>query len=107
MNTMPPANTHFIDCEIAGYKHRPIDAQAVVKGLEEGEQLFLEREPSNKYDPFAVKVIAADPDRTFLGYIPKRYSERVSMALVNDETVSTFSRGSDKIRVELHGHVPG
>jgi hypothetical protein len=40
--------------------------------LQGGEELFLEREPDNQFDTFAIKVMApAGDDRFHLGYIEK------------------------------------
>lgn len=43
--------------------------------LEYGEQLYLELEPSNKYDSHAVKVVKTN--NILVGYLPRYYSEAV------------------------------
>ena len=49
-------------------------------GLPDGKVLTLEREPTNEYDKFAVKVI--DPtDNMQLGHVPRYLAPRVSEAL--------------------------
>lgn len=54
---------------LAGGKFRPTDAQQITLSLEPGTPLRLEREPTNPYDPNAIKV--NDVDGVHLGYVPK------------------------------------
>lgn len=55
---------------LRGVSHRPIEAKAVVKDLEEGDALLIEREDDNKFDANAIKVIH-DPSGEFIGYVAK------------------------------------
>lgn len=43
---------------IVGTKHRGPDAEKLLAELPDGEPLLLVREPTNKFDPNAVKVVA-------------------------------------------------
>ncbi|WP_244834266.1 HIRAN domain-containing protein [Clostridium sp. BJN0001] len=43
--------------------------------LNNGEKLYLELEPTNKYDSCAVKI--NNEDNILIGYIPRYYSEAV------------------------------
>src|SRR5690606_41396851 len=54
---------------LAGGKFRPMDAQQITLSLEPGTPLRLEREPTNPYDPNAIKV--NEVDGVHLGYVPK------------------------------------
>ena len=58
---------------VAGVQHRP-DWQDMLEELYEEQVLQLEPEPTNKYDPNAVKIMA--PFETglvrFLGYVPSK-----------------------------------
>lgn len=52
--------------------------------LEVGEKLLLQVEPSNEYDPFAVKVLTEKNE--MIGYIPRYYSKGVSERLNHNMT---------------------
>lgn len=47
--------------------------------LSVNENLFLEKEPTNKYDKYAVKVV--NEENKLIGYIPIFYSEAISRAI--------------------------
>ena len=72
---------------IAGVQFRPrpeIDAAA--KQMEVGDQLGLVPEPTNKFDPNAVKIeynteTADGVESVFLGYVPKKFSSEVNALL--------------------------
>lgn len=49
--------------------------KVVAEDVKSGDILELEREPSNKHDPFAVKVFYDDQ---FIGYVEREFSEEVS-----------------------------
>lgn len=60
----------------------------------EKTSLSFAREPSNQYDPNAVKVyvhIEGFEKSRFIGYIPKGYSEMVSYVLSHKDTYKLFS----------------
>jgi hypothetical protein len=67
---------------IAGVQHHQINS--VLKDLEEGENLSLVAEPTNKYDPNAIRIEYNKMDGTgvMLGYVPKKISAEVSASLV-------------------------
>lgn len=64
-----------IICMVQGIFGRSKDAQARAGSLRPGEEVSLKPEPSNQYDPFAVKVLS---NRMHIGYIPKIFSETVA-----------------------------
>jgi hypothetical protein len=71
---------------IAGVQFRPkreIDAAA--KEMQVGDRLMLTPEPTNKFDPNAVKIERMNDGEidvaTFLGYVPKKFSSEVSAML--------------------------
>lgn len=49
--------------------------KVIAEDVKSGDLLELEREPSNKHDPFAVKVFYDDQ---FIGYVEREFSEEVS-----------------------------
>lgn len=63
----------MIRTHIAGTNFRPIAAQVRAKALIEGEELFLEAEPENQFDPNAIRVFTQDG--VHIGYIPKTKNE--------------------------------
>ena len=60
---------------IAGVQFRPLEAKESFKGQEVGDELLLEREPDNKYDPNAVKILSGE---FHVGYVPKKFSSEVA-----------------------------
>jgi type II secretory pathway component PulF len=56
---------------IVGNHYRDAAAKAVHNALTKGEKLSLELEPTNEFDPYAVKVIAGGEH---IAYIPRDIS---------------------------------
>lgn len=79
---------------IAGVQFRPrAEINAAVERMQVGDQLHLEPEPTNKFDPNAVKIIfnvtdnGEDITPLFLGYVPKKFSSEISALLGIDVPV--------------------
>ena len=53
-------------------------AKTVINEIEVGDEILMEPEPSNKYDPNAIKLMYGD---TMLGYVPAKFSGSVSAFL--------------------------
>lgn len=53
-----------------GANFRPASAKEIIKSLEVGELLTLERDPDNAYDENAIKVIHPDSGE-FIGFVEK------------------------------------
>lgn len=73
---------------IAGVQFRPAaEIAEAKKTLQVGSTMVLEPEPTNKFDPNAVKIIYKMEDEggnvmpLFLGYVPKKFSSEVSAML--------------------------
>lgn len=61
---------------IAGVQHHKM--HKVLDRLEEGDILSLVPEPTNKYDPNAVRIECSDSESTTMcGYVPKKFSSEV------------------------------
>lgn len=62
---------------VAGVRFHELDT--VIDDIAEGDNLILVPEPSNKFDPNAIKIeyAASDAPYAMLGYIPKKYSSEV------------------------------
>ena len=66
--------------KIVGSTFTPYGQQAI-KELKEGDRLIWEREPENKYDPYAIGIY--NMDQLKLGYIPKETAKDISLELDN------------------------
>ena len=80
-----------IEATIAGATFRK-EGTEIVTSLSAGQRYRLEREPSNPYDPSAVKILIEGyrygrrkPQTYHLGYIPRKWSGTVSAALKNSQ----------------------
>lgn len=67
---------------LRGLSFRGIDDKAFFQTLAEGDVLLLEREPSNPYDPNAIKVTSQD-NTYHVGYVAKEVA--VEIAPLMDE----------------------
>lgn len=65
---------------IAGVRHHKI--YEVMDELEVGGQLGLTLEPTNKYDPNAVRITKYG---TMIGYVPGKISAQITAALMSGE----------------------
>lgn len=65
---------------IAGVQYH--DINSVIKHLKEETRLQLVAEPTNKYDPNAVRIeYVGDKKDTMLGYVPRQISSEISAAI--------------------------
>lgn len=79
---------------VAGVQHH--DLHKVIGDLEEGDELYLHPEPTNKFDPNAIKIMAND---TMIGYVPKKFSSEVAAALeIGDELICTITHLDPKAK---------
>jgi hypothetical protein len=86
---------------VAGVKFRPVEAQAVANTLEEGDQLELELEPSNKFDPKAIKIIEPESG-AHIGYVPRSHNSSTHENLQMDlPFTAEVSRNGDKLIVNV------
>lgn len=78
------------------------------KHLEIGDELFLDPEPLNKFDKYAIKIL--DKEDKHIGYIPRYYGESISGFLNQDRlyrcTVLEVNKGMEcnecvKIKLEI------
>ena len=61
---------------VAGMQHRKDEALKFARS--NNQELSLEREPSNKFDPNAIKLIGlSGSTQYFIGYLPKELSEQI------------------------------
>lgn len=71
-----PENTFSISFAVKGLQYRDEEAQDAAHELEEGDNLKLEEEPDNEYDPYAIKVITMDG--CHIGYVESTKAKRIS-----------------------------
>lgn len=73
-----PSHSFFI----AGVQHHQM--HSVLKDLEEGQTLHLVLEPTNKYDPNAVRI---EHKGTMLGFVPRKFSSEVTAMVTVGKTL--------------------
>ena len=115
--TVPLATT-----TIAGIKFRPKEqVQAELAAMEPGTLMVLVPEPTNKYDPHAIRIVS--PERTvecpdnpdtsidvggvFLGYVPRSINQVVADYMQPPKRIEVrfMEKGSDL--VNIIGFEPG
>lgn len=75
----------MLEFYVAGVQFRP-EGATTIKNLEEGDELDLVPEPTNKYDPNAIQIVA---DGKHIGYVPRKFSAEVA-AMLEVGTVGCF-----------------
>ena len=69
-----PGNNNSINIDVAGTRYA--DFKEICENLNINDKVILEKEPTNRFDKFAVKVQTLDGKS--LGYIPRYYSEAIT-----------------------------
>jgi hypothetical protein len=59
-----------------------------------GDELFLQKEPSNEFDPYAIEIYTKNHHK--IGYIPRYYSQAFSRILDENRAVSCHVKLVDK-----------
>ena len=70
----------LLECLVAGTTHRPGLAKYEPQ-LQIGQRLALTREADSPYDDWAVRVLTADSEAVWLGYLPEIRNETVARLL--------------------------
>jgi len=76
--------------ELAGFVHHAEDKK--LRSLSVGEELQLERDPSNRWDPYAVKVLYQGKQ---IGFIKRVHSQTVAEEIAKGKKVKAEVRNSD------------
>ena len=87
---------HYATFHIAGFTYW--DGLEVYSDLHIGTELWLEAEPTNGHDPYAVKILY---EETMLGYIPRGINEEISKFLQLGHN-DLFSTKISRINSEQH-----
>ena len=78
---VPEFNKNKIEFDVAGTSHRK-DIEKCKDILKVNDTLFLEKEPDNKYDNYAIKVIYEKNNKKYhIGYVPRYYSKELTKLL--------------------------
>ena len=78
---VPAFNKRKIEFDVAGTSHRD-DIEKCKKILKVNDNLYLEREPDNRYDSNAIKVIYTNNNTKYhIGYVPRYYSKELTQLL--------------------------
>ena len=91
---------------VAGVQFRPhVEIYDAVNRMKVGDHLDLVPEPTNKFDPNAVRIEFQD---IFLGYVPKKFSSEISAMLEIGEdltcivdAISPDAKAWEKIKVTI------
>jgi hypothetical protein len=90
---------------IAGVKFRGAEVYVLLKTLENGTVFELEPEPTNAFDPNAVKINYNDGEKDIhIGYVPKNFSAEISAALEIEPVIciaSDFSKDKKSWEFEV------
>jgi len=81
---VPVFDKNKIEFEVAGISHSE-DIKKYKDILKINDNLFLEKEPNNMYDKFAIKVMYKKDNKSYhLGYVPRYYSKDLTEMLEKD-----------------------
>lgn len=81
---------------VVGTKHYGLAALTAVSRMQPGDAVRVEREPTNKYDQYAVQVHFLG---VHVGYVPKLVNRPIAFLLDNDRSVTAVCIGAP----EIHG----
>ena len=97
--------SRFQVTNIVGMKY--INGMQWTKGLKEGDEIVLMREPDNKYDSNAIKV--CDQQEHQIGYIPKNTARQISKEIDSKRQVKTYvvenSNGYIKVLIAIDKNI--
>lgn len=88
----PKRLVHLKDVYIAGTQYHDIANNKDLARLALGDALVLKREPDNRYDEYAIRVVT--PSGDMVGYIPKHQNRTI--ARIMDQGVEVIA-SVDKI----------
>lgn len=74
--------------------------QDIVNSLKEDEQVFLEKDPENKYDSNAIKLINSKGE--MFGFIPKKYKIGTEEIILNKLVLKKYNKLTTKFKVMVH-----
>lgn len=84
---------------IAGMKFRPRETRDAFETLPVGAQLHLERDPENRYDPNAVKIVFGPGLNLQAGFVPADLSAEISRLMVDHRIEGVTLAGGKNIEI--------
>ena len=74
--------------------------RTVVDNLKENEQIFLEKDPKNKYDTNAIKIV--NSKGKMCGFVPKKYSIKQNEIILNELILKKYDKLTTKFKLIVH-----
>ena len=72
----------------------------VIESLKLGEQLILEKDPNNKYDSNAIKIL--NSENKMCGFVPKKYKLGGEEFILNQRVIKKFEKLTTKYKLVVH-----
>ena len=72
----------------------------VVDNLKENEELKFEKEPDNKYDKNAIKIL--NSEGKMIGYVPKKYKIKDTEFILNELVLKKYEKLTTKFKLLVH-----
>lgn len=104
---MPHIDTHIAGPQFRkGGKARLEELAGRFEHEDKVRAFNLEREPTNKYDSNAVRILDPEWDdpsaaNGFIGFVPKDWSFEVARVMDSGGTATCFYRGKHLVRIQL------
>jgi hypothetical protein len=74
--------------------------RTVVDNLKENEQIFLEKDPKNKYDTNAIKIVNSKGE--MCGFVPKKYSIKQNEIILNELVLKKYEKLTIEYKLIVH-----
>ena len=85
----------FHQTYIAGVKFR-MGAADILAALDDGSEVILEPEPTNQYDPHAVRVMSGN---RHVGFVPRDLSQEVSGLIAAGQITRAVKRSGNSLEI--------
>ena len=72
----------------------------VIDSLKRGEELRMEKDPENKYDSNAIKIINSKNE--MCGFVPKKYELGGEEFILNQRVIKKFEKLTTKYKLLVH-----
>lgn len=83
---------------LAGLSFRPAEVKEIVRKLDVGQELILERDPENSFDENAIKVLVRDTtisdDLVFIGFVEKLANPAIAADMDEGMTATATIRST-------------
>lgn len=72
----------------------------IIDTLECGQELKLEKDPDNKYDCHAIKIL--NSENRMCGFVPKKYEINGEEFILNQRIIKKFEKLTTKYKLVVH-----